>query len=100
VGAAQRSEYAQLCYCKRRYAAAARLWAEAFAADPKLADDPLASHRDDAAFAAALAAAGQGADAGALDERERARWRKQALAWLRAELVVYGKLLARGQSRD
>ena len=42
----------------------ARLYAAAFAADPKLADDLKAGHRYNAACFAALAAAGQGEDAG------------------------------------
>jgi len=79
------------------YVASARWWAEAFTADPKLADDLELSHRYEAACAAALAAAGQGADAGRLDDQGRARWRKQALEWLRADLLANGKLLASGK---
>src|SRR5262249_33626780 len=86
ASAAERSEYALLCCGKQHCAAAARLWAESFAADPTLADDPLTAHRDTAACAAALAAAGRGTDAGRLDDADRARWRKQALEWLRADL--------------
>src|SRR5262249_38940695 len=95
--AAERNEYAQLFYYKKLYVAAARFWADAFAADPRLADDPESSHRYDAACAAALAAAGLGADAGRLDDQERARWRKQALEWLRANLAVNGRLLESGE---
>jgi serine/threonine protein kinase/tetratricopeptide (TPR) repeat protein len=63
----------------------ARFYADTFAAEPKLADDMQAGTRYEAACAAALAGAGQG-DAAALNEKERARWRKQALDWLRADL--------------
>jgi eukaryotic-like serine/threonine-protein kinase len=95
--AAERSDYARLCFYKRRYVAAARLWADAFTADPKLAEDPLAGHRSNAARGAALAAAGQGLDTGPLDDQDRVCWRKQALQWLRADLEAYARLLARGE---
>jgi serine/threonine protein kinase/Flp pilus assembly protein TadD len=95
--AAERNEYAQLCYYKKLYAASARLRAEAFAADPHLADDPVTEHRYYAACAAALAAAGRGADAGRLSGQERVRWREQALQWLRADLAAYRKLLEGGK---
>jgi serine/threonine-protein kinase len=98
--AAEEIEYARLCYIKKCFLASARLRAEAFAADPKLADDLKAGHRYDAACAAVLAAAGAGADAGRLDDRERARWRKQALEWLRADLAGYGRLLEGDRPKD
>jgi hypothetical protein len=40
-----------------------------------------------------LAAAGQGKDADKLDDKERTRLRKQALDWLRADLVMWSELL-------
>jgi serine/threonine-protein kinase len=82
-----------LCRQKRMHAAAARFSADAFAADPKLADDLVAEHRYNAACYAALAAAGQSEDAARLDEKERARLRKQALDWLRADLALRSKRL-------
>src|SRR5262249_46303869 len=54
--------FALLAHHKRRYVAAARLWADALAADPKLAADPQAQHRYNAACSAARAAAGEGED--------------------------------------
>jgi tetratricopeptide (TPR) repeat protein len=90
---AEHNAYARLCYYQKLYAASARFRAEAFAADPSLADDFGAGHRHAGACAAALAAAGRGADAGRLGEAERARWRKQALAWLRADLAAAAGLL-------
>jgi tetratricopeptide (TPR) repeat protein len=98
--AAERRDYAQLCTCKKRYHMAARLWAEALTAEPKLAEDLEASPRYDAACVAALAGCGVGADAGPLGDAERARWRQRAVAWLRAELAVYGKRLEGGTSGD
>jgi serine/threonine-protein kinase len=85
-----------ICQLQRRCVAAARLYADAFAADAKLADDLKASLRYNAACNAALAAAGQGIDADKLDDKERARWRKQAIQWLRADLDGWDKRLAAG----
>src|SRR5262249_61507251 len=53
----ERLEVCELCRRQGRFAAAARLAAAAFAADPKLADDLKAGHRYHAAGYAALAAA-------------------------------------------
>jgi tetratricopeptide (TPR) repeat protein len=87
AGAAEAIEFAGLCQTTKRYAAAARFLADAFAADPKLADRPGSSRRYEAACYAALAAAGQGADDPKPDDKERARLRRQALGWLRAQLA-------------
>jgi hypothetical protein len=76
--------------------ATASLYADAFAADPKLGDDLEVQHRYSAACCAALAAAGTGEDAARLDDKERARLRKQGLDWLRADLALYTKLSASG----
>jgi hypothetical protein len=92
-GAAERRDLAQLCQNhKRRYAAAARLYAAAFAAEPKLAADLRTSDRYNAACAAALAAAGEGVDAANLGEPERAALRRQALTWLRSTLAAWAAL--------
>ena len=69
-----------------RHAEAARLMAEAFAAEPSLTDDLESGHRYLAACSAALAAAGKGSDSADLMPAERAHLRKQALAWLQADL--------------
>jgi tetratricopeptide (TPR) repeat protein len=92
---------ARLCQVyKKRYADACRFYAAAFAVRPALADDPRAEHRYNAACVAALAAAGQGADAAVLEDKERARLRKQALSWLRADLDVWEKLVDGGKAAD
>ncbi len=96
----ERIVWAGVCYLKRVYGAAARFYADAFAADPKLADDLKAGHRYKAACCAALAAAGQAADAGNLDDREQTRLRHQALAWLLADLDLWSVRLAGGKSED
>jgi serine/threonine protein kinase/tetratricopeptide (TPR) repeat protein len=74
---------------KKRYATAARYYAGAFAAEPKLAEQLSTAHRYDAACAAAQAASGEGKDAAGLDEPQRRRWRTQALEWLTAELAAW-----------
>jgi serine/threonine-protein kinase len=89
--AAERSEFADLCTIQKRYAAAARFYADAFAATPALADDLQTGHRYNAACVAALAGSGRGADAAQLDEQECSRLRQQALDWLRAELAAWTK---------
>jgi tetratricopeptide (TPR) repeat protein/serine/threonine protein kinase len=90
---AERIELAALCSFKRLHAAAARFSAEAFAAEPRLAKDLGAAHRYNAACAAALAGCGKGKDADQLHDQERARLRRQALGWLRADLEVWERLL-------
>jgi superkiller protein 3 len=89
--AAEQVGLAGLCLTKKRYTDATRFFADAFKAQPKLAEDLQAGHRYNAACAAALAAAGQGENSGKLDDKERARLRQQALGWLRADLALWGK---------
>jgi eukaryotic-like serine/threonine-protein kinase len=88
----ERDAYAHLCYEKKCYVAASRFFSQMLIADSMPADDLENSHRYQAACAAALASCGRGDDAGQLDEKERVRWRKQALDWLRAELKARGDL--------
>ncbi len=97
----ERLRLAWLCArYKRLYATAARLYADALTARPKCADDLVAAHRSNAARAAALAGSGKGADAAQLDDRERARWRQQAVTWLRADLGLWARHLDSGQPDD
>jgi serine/threonine-protein kinase len=79
---------------KRLYAAAARFYAQAFAAELELADNLYTGDRYNAAYAAALAGCGQGEDALKLDDQERTRLRRQALDWLRADLALRAKQAA------
>jgi serine/threonine-protein kinase len=92
AGNDERVLLARLCHTPKHglHQAAARLYAEAFAAQPGLADDK-EGHRFRAACAAALAGCGQGKDAPATSQ-ERVRWRKQALEWLRADLASWARL--------
>jgi eukaryotic-like serine/threonine-protein kinase len=101
ASAAERLELRLLCHGKMLYAAAARFSRDALVAEPKLAANVAAGTRYDGACAAALAGCGQGKDAANLDDAERARWRRQALQWLRLDLAWWGKVLdgAKGQAR-
>ena len=110
-----------ICQSHGRYHTAARLYAEAFTADPHLADnlttecryrsteeEPFYERVESvntearylAARCAALAGCGRGRDAAGLSRGERARWRKQARAWLRADLALWGKTLDSGSEQD
>ncbi len=83
---AQAHDFARVCQMKHCYLDAARLLADAFASDPRSAEDVAKPYRYDAACAAALAGCGRGERADQLGSEERARWRRQALAWLEADL--------------
>jgi hypothetical protein len=93
----ERLALAGICAAKKLHTSAARLHAEAFAADRKVADDLKVSYRYNAACYAALGAASRGEGAAKLDDNERAGLRKQALDWLRADLVAWKKQLGSGQ---
>jgi hypothetical protein len=67
---------------------------EAFKAQSALS----AGARYNAACATALAAAGQGEDAGKLSDRGRSRLREQALAWLRADLALWEDQVEKGEA--
>jgi serine/threonine-protein kinase len=84
------------CRIRKLHRSSTRLYAEAFAADPRLADDLEAGHRYAAACSAALAALGKGEEAATLDDVERARLRKHALDWLRADLALRAKSVESG----
>ena len=109
------------CQAQGRYHTAARLYAEAFTADPDLADnlttecryrsteeEPFYERVESvntearylAARCAALAGCGLGRDGAGLSRAERAAWRQQARAWLRADLALWGKTLDSGSEQD
>jgi serine/threonine-protein kinase len=98
--ATERLEYIQIGARKKLVAGVVRLYAEAFAAEPKLAGDLNAQHRYHAARSAVLASAGQGEDATKLGDKERSRLRTHARDWLHADLEAYGKLLESGKPDD
>jgi tetratricopeptide (TPR) repeat protein len=86
--AQERLGYAEVCFRKKLYAAAASFWRGAFVEEPSAVEDLILCHRYNAACAAVLASCGEGEDAGNLDHEARSRWRRQALVWLRAALAL------------
>jgi serine/threonine-protein kinase len=96
VDASEGLAFAELCSDRGLYAAATRLWADAFAAAPKLGENRRARDRYNAACAAALAGCGQGKDDPAPDEPARAKLRQQALGWLKAEQATWSRVIEYG----
>jgi tetratricopeptide (TPR) repeat protein len=92
----ERLALAEVCRVKRMYRTAASLASEAFAGTPNLAENVDLGYRYDAARAAVLAGCGQGVDVAGLDDTARAALRRQALDWLRANLVAQTRRLAGG----
>ena len=84
----------EVAYKRGRYAQSAELGLAAFTADPALANEQEEDYRYFAACSAALAGCGRGDDAATLDAAARARWRKQALTWLREDLSARSAGLA------
>jgi len=112
-----------ICQSQNLCAATARLYADAFADNPGLADDLTAeclrraeqqnesivdrietlntACRYLAGRSAALAGCGLGKDAATLTVEERTRWRKQAREWLHADLNMWSRQIDRNvQIRD
>jgi Flp pilus assembly protein TadD len=98
--ARERIEFGTVAKFQQMYTAAARLYEQALAAEPRLGDELHPPHRYNAACYAALAAAGKGIDAGRLDEKERALLRRRALTWLRAGLATWGQRFQAGRPPD
>jgi serine/threonine-protein kinase len=99
ANAAEQIDLARLCFLEKYHSAAARFFRDAFTAEPKLAEDVPQSHRYNAACAAARVGCGQGKDARKLDDKDRALWRRQALAWLRQDLAWWDKALDKGNAQ-
>jgi serine/threonine-protein kinase len=91
VNAVEGLAFAEMFYRDKNHVLAARLSADAFAAEPKLADNLGAFYRYNAARYAALAGCGNGEGAAGLKDEERARLRIQARTWLRADLAEWSK---------
>ncbi len=87
---------ADLCTKRSFHATASRLYEEAFAARPALAEAPLDLHRYNAACVATMAASARGKDDPRPDDAARARLREKARAWLRADLAALSKILGSG----
>jgi tetratricopeptide (TPR) repeat protein len=110
-----------ICESEALYATASRLCADAFAADPDLAErlttqclrraaqESNKSNRTEAliseiryraARCAASAGCGLGKDGSKLSAAERTHWRRKALEWLRTDLVVLSETLVGGLPAD
>ena len=97
---AERLALAQKFETTKRFAAAARVTAEALKSDPRLGDDLQARHRHHATEYAALAGSGQGMDDPRPDEAERNLFRTQARDWFRADLALCSKIVDSGNAED
>jgi serine/threonine protein kinase/Flp pilus assembly protein TadD len=89
----ERLELAYICYLKHLHSSAAVLYEQAFAAQPNLEDNLDGGYRYNAACAAALAGCSRGKDADQCDGARRARLRRLALSWLKADLGAWRRLL-------
>jgi serine/threonine-protein kinase len=94
---AERLRWIEVCRFKKEYACATRLFADLFAEQPTLVNAVQLGHRYNAACAAALAGCGENATH--LMDSERARWRTQALQWLRADLTVWTQTFDRAPAK-
>jgi tetratricopeptide (TPR) repeat protein len=91
----ERLDLGEICSSKKAYKDAADLYADAFKADPTLAENLDNGDRYTAACAAALAGCGKDAHA-ALDDMQKARLRGQAMRWLRDDLSAWARRLDAG----
>jgi tetratricopeptide (TPR) repeat protein len=98
--ATEACEFAELCFqpFQKRYVDGIRLFQEAFAAEPNLAENLETLRRYDAVCYALLAGCDTAPDAAKVDGKERARLRRQALAWLRADLVLLRRQASSGEA--
>jgi serine/threonine-protein kinase len=84
-------ELADLAYVTKHPDLSARLYADAFRAEPRLTEDVATGNRYNAACSAALAAAGRWEEKTVLNDQAKARWRKQALDWLEADRAHWSR---------
>jgi serine/threonine protein kinase/tetratricopeptide (TPR) repeat protein len=96
----ERLHLARTCDQRRWPAAAARLYADAFAADPKLGDNVQGRTRHQATGVAIKAGVGLGSDEPRPNEAARSRLRRQALDWFRVDLRLYANKLEAGKPSD
>jgi tetratricopeptide (TPR) repeat protein len=88
----ERLDMARECQAQKQYRLALTLYSDAFAAEPKAAEDLRSEDRYNAARAAALLGRGEGDDK--VTDGERTRWRSKSRDWLRADLTVRARALA------
>jgi eukaryotic-like serine/threonine-protein kinase len=90
----ERLDFAHVAYTRGLHATSARLWAEIFAVEPRLASEPTNRLRFAAARCAALAGFERGKDQPSLDDAARAALRRQARDWLDADLAAASTIVA------
>ena len=78
------------------YAESVKMCAEALAKEPAAADPGKSPIRYQAASCAAVAGAGEGQEKQAIDEKDKANWRAQAIEWLKADLGYWKKQVGTG----
>jgi len=102
VDVSQIIELAEVAAKKQLWAACARLWVAALAADPGLAEKKMWPDNCECSGACALAMAGcgMGGDSGSVDAETRVGWRRQAVARLEQRLGYWKTLLAGGKKSD
>lgn len=88
ANAEEAASFARLAFARNHTEAAIRLWTVAFAASPELAADLGAMNRFQAARAAARAGTSRVGEQAASRTETRSNWRRQAVDWLRADLVA------------
>jgi hypothetical protein len=96
--AEERLALAVACRARGHYRAAAGLYADAFAADPKAAEDHKAGRRYAAACCAARACAA--VHTALPEEKDLTRLRGAALRWLRAELDAWARRKETGTPQE
>jgi tetratricopeptide (TPR) repeat protein len=99
ASSAERIEFAKVCALKKLFVSAAELYQDAFRSEPELAANVMSFRRYDAAAAAIRASHSPEQEHAALSQADRARWRKQALDWLRADLSLLQKKQTTPQGR-
>jgi tetratricopeptide (TPR) repeat protein len=97
TGTEERLQLASLCQRKQMHVTAFHFWTEAFAADPKQADDLQQQHRYNAACSAARASAGQADDGRFLPDKVTLKLRRQAWRWLKADLALWARQVEQGE---
>jgi eukaryotic-like serine/threonine-protein kinase len=93
----ERLDIAHVAHTRGLHATSARFWAESFALEPNLANDPTNRLRFAAARCAALAGFEKGKDRPPPDDAARTALRRQALDWLKADLAAASRIVATGR---
>jgi tetratricopeptide (TPR) repeat protein len=94
ANAQQAAQFATIAFQTGAYDASLRLWKQAIAEVPGLAEDVAAGYRFSAVRAAVATASPESNPA------QRAHWRNEAAGWLAAELSTYSTMLRKDEPED